>query len=192
MSKLRKAIRTELETPRSQRQIGAGWLSGVAGLVAAVAGLFLVLCLRYPEMLSAPQIRALYAHALFRPGLHVLLVAAFALAVISLFLRTNKVLGLTAVTITLFAVALGGSTVESREASTGGAYLGLDWFVLNLAFTGLLFIPLERLFPRRPEQTLFRNEWREDLFYYLVSSLFVQVLTLLSMAPSTAILANTS
>ena len=31
---------------------------------------------------------------------------------------------------------------------------------------------------------VFREEWREDLFYYLVSSLFVQILTYLTLAPS--------
>jgi sterol desaturase/sphingolipid hydroxylase (fatty acid hydroxylase superfamily) len=88
---------------------------------------------------------------------------------------------------------LGGSRVHAQGGElTGGAFLGLDWFVLNVIFTGFLFIPLERLFARYHGQPLFRVEWREDLFYYLVSSLMVQVLTFLSMAPALAIVAHTT
>lgn len=190
-SKLRQELRAELESPTEARRVGTGWLSGVAALVAAIAGLFLVLCLRYPALLTVPQLRTMYDYPAFRIGLHLLLIAAFALGSISLVLRANKLLGLLAIGVVLFATVLGGSTVEAHGELTSGAYLGLDWFVLNVIFTGFLFIPLERLFARHADQPLFRSEWREDLFYYLVSSLMVQVLTLLSMAPATAILQNT-
>jgi len=66
-------------------------------------------------------------------------------------------------------------------------YIALDWFVLNLLFTGILFLPLERLFYRTP-QMVFRGEWREDLFYFFISSIMVQVLTYLSLAPSMSLL----
>jgi sterol desaturase/sphingolipid hydroxylase (fatty acid hydroxylase superfamily) len=55
----------------------------------------------------------------------------------------------------------------------------------------MLFLPLERLFPLRPEQTLFRQEWREDLFYYFISSMMVQILSVLTLFPSQAILVGT-
>jgi hypothetical protein len=57
----------------------------------------------------------------------------------------------------------------------------LDWFVLNLLFTGLLFVPLEKMFGRL-NQPLFRSEWREDLFYFLLGSLLVQSLAFLTLA----------
>ena len=74
----------------------------------------------------------------------------------------------------------------------GGLYFGLDFFVLNVVLTGLLFVPLERMFPLKREQRLFRGEWREDLFYYFVSSMMVQVLTFLAMAPAQTIVAATA
>jgi sterol desaturase/sphingolipid hydroxylase (fatty acid hydroxylase superfamily) len=69
--------------------------------------------------------------------------------------------------------------------------MGLDWFVLNILFTGLLFVPLEKIFGRLSDQPLFRNEWREDLFYFLLSSVLVQSLAFLSLAPSMALLQHT-
>jgi sterol desaturase/sphingolipid hydroxylase (fatty acid hydroxylase superfamily) len=100
------------------------------------------------------------------------------------------VLGLTAMVITLVAALLGGSKAQALLADQSNLYFGLDFFVLNVLFTGFLFIPLERLKPHRPGQTLFRAEWREDLFYYLVSSMMVQILTFLSFAPSNFLNAN--
>lgn len=196
INKVRLKVRADLESPAEHRKLGTGWLSGVAALIASVACLLFVLCLRFPNLLTVPQARELYAHATFRLILHFLLIAAYLLAIVSLVLRTNKVLGFTAISLTLLATILGGSRVPVHHAAGGteapiGAFFGLDWFVLNVIFTGFLFIPVERLFARHKEQPLFRVEWREDLFYYLVSSLFVQVLTFLSMAPANTILAHT-
>jgi sterol desaturase/sphingolipid hydroxylase (fatty acid hydroxylase superfamily) len=191
INKLRKKVRDDLESPAELRAFGTGWLSGVAALIAALAGLFFVLCLRYPSLLTVPPLRPLYQNLWFRLGLHCLLIAAFVFSAVSLVLRGNKVLGCTAICVTLLATILGGSHVESRGELTGGVFLGLDWFVLNVIFTGFLFIPLERIFARHKGQPVFREEWREDLFYYLVSCLLVQVLTFLSMTPAIALAAHT-
>lgn len=191
IDKVRRELRGDLESPPELRRVGTGWLSGVAALFGSVAALFFVLCLRYPTLLAVPPARTLYTHPAFRLGLHFLLIGSFLLAIISLTLRTKKVIGFTAIVLTLLATVLGGSRVQSHGELTGGVFLGLDWFVLNVVFTGLLFIPVERLFPRRAGQPLFRTEWREDLFYYFVSSLLVQVLTFLSMAPALAMVGHT-
>src|SRR5690242_8117712 len=95
----RKKLRAELEAPAENRRVGTGWLSGVLALVAALAGLFLVLCLRYPDVLSMQELRGAYDQPWFRVGLHLLLIVAFVLSVISLVLRANKALGFTAVSI---------------------------------------------------------------------------------------------
>ena len=187
INEVRKKVRADLESPPELRRVGTGWLSGVAALVAAVAGLFFVLCLRYPGLLTVPQIRGLYARPAFRLGLHFLLIAAFALAIVSLVLRANRVLGFTAIAVTLLATVLGGSRVHAtarrrtRPAAPSSASTGSS---STSSSPGFLFVPLERLFARRRGQPLFRVEWREDLFYYLVSSLLVQVLTFLSMSPA--------
>jgi len=169
---LRMRLRAELEAPPGTRRFGQGWLSGVAALVLALAALGSVLCLRWPDMLSVPQIRSALDVGLFRIALHVTLILAFSLAVLSLVLRQNKMLGLSAATVVLVATAIGGSGATSARAPGTSGVVGLDWFMLNLVFTGIIFVPLERLFGRRP-QALFRDEWREDLFYFFVSSLMV-------------------
>ncbi|MBL9116792.1 MAG: sterol desaturase family protein [Verrucomicrobiaceae bacterium] len=64
--------------------------------------------------------------------------------------------------------------------------------MLNVLFTGVLFVPLETIFPKRADQPLFRTEWREDLFYYLVSSMAVQLITWLAFMPARTLFAATS
>ncbi|MES2694285.1 MAG: sterol desaturase family protein [Verrucomicrobiota bacterium] len=180
-------LRRELEGPDTLRRFGSGWISGVLGLVLAIAGFCLVLSLRAPGTFSMAEIHALHAHGWFRVVLHVVLLAAFAFSALSLALRRERILGMLGVGITLVAALLGGSQSTALVADPTPVFFGLDFFVLNVLFTGFLFIPVERIFPQRA-QLVFRDEWREDLFYYLVSSMLVQVLTFLTFAPATTIL----
>ena len=115
--------------------------------------------------------------------LYFVLIAGFALAALSLILRKDKTLGGAAMAVTMLATMI-GSLPAHRDYRIEGIFFGLDFFILNVLFTGALFIPIERLFPQNPDQPVLRDEWREDLFYYLVSSLFIQVLTYLTLAPS--------
>ena len=186
----RLKLRGEIEAPPALRKFGSGWISGVLGLVLAVAGLFLVLVLRVPGFFSVPEVRGLESAVGFRVAVHFVLLASFALSALSLVLRPGKILGTCGMVTTLVAALLGGSKAEALTHGAMPVYFGLDFFVLNVLFTGFLFIPLERIFPQR-EQHIFREEWREDIFYYLVSSMMVQVLTFLTFTPARALFAAT-
>ena len=165
-------------------RFGSGWISGVLSAALGLIGLGAVLCFLFPDLLTTPEARALYPVPYVRGLLHLVLVAAFVLGAISLSLRRNKALGTVGVAATLIAALLGGSRVELEGELDGGPFLGLDWFLLNLFVYSLLFIPLERLFARLPAQGVFRRGWRTDLAYFFVSSLFVQVLTILTLKPA--------
>jgi len=178
-----KNIAAELETPRHRRPFGSGWLSGTLGLLAGLTGLGMVIVLRYPAVTRMPELAAIDASAFYRAFLYFALIWGFLLAALSLTLRRQKALGTAAMVVTLLATMI-GSLPSYREYQLGGIFFGLDFFILNVLFTGALFIPVERLLAKNKEQIVFRDEWREDLFYYLVSSLMVQVLSFLTLAPS--------
>ena len=184
----RLKIRAELEAPDRLRRFGSGWISGVLGLVLGVTGLMLVIVLRAPGVFAMPESHRLLASPWFRIAIHLILLAAFALSALSLALRRDRILGTVGIVTLLAASMLGGSKATALVADPEPLFFGLDFFVLNVLFTGTLFIPLERVFPRRAGQPVFREEWREDLFYYLVSSLLVQALTFLAFAPSKEVL----
>jgi hypothetical protein len=64
-------LRSDLEAPEDQRQLGKGWISGVAALVLAISGFLLVVCLHFPSWFTVPEIRALYGKPLVHIGLQV-------------------------------------------------------------------------------------------------------------------------
>ncbi len=188
---LRKFMR-DLESPREVRRFGSGWLSGFFALLLAIGALLLVVALRFPDWFATPELEIVKEWGGFRAVVHAILLASYALSLLSLLLRPRKGLGMVALMIGLGAALLGGANVQPEETQSWGVFFGLDFFIVNLLATGFMFAPLERFKPHRREQRLFRNEWREDLFYFLVSTMFVQILAFLTLAPSTFINDNTS
>lgn len=175
---------TGLAPAEQPTSFGSGWISGVLSVACGAIGLGAVLCFLFPSLLTVADARAMYPLPYIRALLHLFLVAAFVLGVISLCLRRSKILGTVGVTLTLAAALLGGSQVPVEGELSSGPYLGLDWFLLNLIFFSVIFVPLERLFAHRPDQGVFRKGWRTDLTYFCVSSLIVQVTTLLTLKPA--------
>jgi sterol desaturase/sphingolipid hydroxylase (fatty acid hydroxylase superfamily) len=123
----------------------------------------------------------------FKLFLHTVLLLGYAFALISLLLRKEKILAFSALALIMTATLMGGTSSVTADGAAPSIYFGLDFFVLNVVFAGFLFLPLERLWPSRTDQIVFRPEWQEDMFYYLVSSLFVQILAYLTMAPAKAV-----
>ena len=184
-------LRDELEAPVAVRNFGSGWYSGFFALVLAIAGFGLVVALRWPGWFATPELQTVEKTLWFRPVVHAVLIASYALALLNLMLRTKKAIGFTALAIGIAAALLGGANVSPRETHDWGVFFGVDFFVVNLIAAGLMFAPVERFWPHNRDQRLFRTEWREDLFYYLISSMLVQIFTYLALAPSSIINANT-
>ncbi|MCA9174785.1 MAG: sterol desaturase family protein [Planctomycetales bacterium] len=175
------------ELDSSERRLGSGYVSGMLSIFLGGIGLATVLCLMYPQLLTVADARTHYNVPLIRIALHLVLIAGFLAGGISATLRRNKVLGFVGMTAVLLAALLGGSQASRRLEVESDIYFGLDFFVLNLMLLGAIFIPIERLAKKR-NQPILRDDWREDLFYFFVGSLFVQSLTYLSLTPSFTIL----
>lgn len=149
-----------------------------------------VLCLLFPWLLTTPEARPLYPLALVRVLIHAFLVAGFGLGVLSVLLRRHEPkAGLTGIALAVAAALVGGAGVPVGTLRATPAYLGLDWFLLNLLLLALVFVPLERVAPLRPTQLIFRAGWQTDLGYFAVSHLAVQVLALLTLAPAMVVFA---
>jgi lathosterol oxidase len=163
---------------------GRGFISGLLSAILGIAGFGAVLCLRFPQYLTHPDLRMLYSLGYLRAIIHVTLVASFLLGSVSACLRANKVLALTGIGFTLAAALAGGSQAELGGAFGSTSWLGLDFFVLNLLLYAAVFIPLERLFALRIAQPVFRRQWLVDLTYFFVNSLLIEILTILTLSPA--------
>lgn len=165
---------------------GHGWISGVLSVFLGGLGLGAVLCFYFPEWLTMPELRAKYPLRYVRGLMQLVLLASFLLGSVSVCLRYNKALGLVGISLTLIATLLGGSQVPVA-AATGKAPpfgLSLDWFLLNLILYSIVYVPLERQFALRPEQSVFRKGWKTDLTYFFVNTLFIQVLSVMTLRPA--------
>lgn len=166
-------------------EFGRGWLSGILSCVLGIASLGSVLCIRFPNLFAFPELLNRYSDYLIyiRGILHVALISAFILGTISVCLRKNKMMGLIGISTTLIAALLGGSKVITGEFSED-SFLALDWFVLNLILYTAVYIPLERLFAKHPDQPTFRKEWHVDLTYFFLNTLLIQITSLLTLQPA--------
>ena len=70
-------IKEELDA--TNRKLGSGWLSGTLSVFLAAIGLGAVLCMCYPQLLTAADARELYHMGLIRLLVHLVLIAAFLL-----------------------------------------------------------------------------------------------------------------
>lgn len=164
--------------------LGSGWISGVAGVFLGALAVCGVLAFRYPALLTTPQFRAAYPVPVLRALLQAVIGLAFLCGCASLWLRRRKVLGPTACGLAVAAALAGGGRVPVGEVQDRTWTLGFDWFALNLLLTALVFVPLERLFPRLPSQGAFRTGWTTDGLHFLVSHVLVELVSFLILLPS--------
>jgi len=168
---------------------GTGWMAGTGGVFLGVLALAGTLAFRYPDLLTTAEFRARYPAGLLRALLELTIGLTFLLGATSTMLRRRKVLGLTALALSLAALLAGGADVAPAATPDVPLTIGLDWFALNVLLTAVVFVPLERAFPLRPAQTTFRFGWATDGMHFLVSHLAVQVLSFLTLLPATALAA---
>jgi lathosterol oxidase len=166
-------------------RFGSGWLSGTTSVLLGVLGVGAVACFHFPELLTSPDIRARLPIPAIRILVQVVIGLAFLLGLISTVLRRRKVLGATGMALALLASLAGGGNVPVEgTVRTTPMYLGLDWFLINVLLLVVLFVPMERIWPLRRGQSVFRPGWTTDGIYFFVSHLLVQVSTLLTLLPA--------
>jgi lathosterol oxidase len=168
------------------KHFGTGWFSGLLGVFLSLGSFLAVLVFRYPQWLTMSESAPRYPVETMRLLLALAIMAGFLFSAVNVVLRPSKRLGLTGLFFCLAAVAAGGSNVEvgSGEAAFR---IGLDWFILNVVLLALIFVPLERLFPLKPEQDIFRPGWTTDGIYFLFSHIAVELMTFFTLLPATLV-----
>jgi lathosterol oxidase len=146
-----------------------------------------VLCFHFPELLTSRDFRAVYSEQFARHLLLLGLVASFVLGTIAILRDRDRRIALIGVVSAGIAVLLGGATVRFDPIHATPFSLGLDWFVIALFFSALVFVPIERMMAVRPMSPL-RPEWRTDLAYFFVSHVLVQFV-LIAVTASTSTIA---
>ncbi|PKO67923.1 MAG: fatty acid hydroxylase [Betaproteobacteria bacterium HGW-Betaproteobacteria-16] len=155
-------------------QPGRGMVTGVIALTLAILCFLGVLAFHFPQYLTTPELRRSYDVNLMRQLLFWSLVLAGALSLVNLVFRRAPWLAGTAFALVLLSALLGGHQVEvDPNFPDHTPYIGLDWFILDLLGSALIFIFIEKLFALRKDQPVFRPEWQTDFQHFIVNHMVI-------------------
>ena len=154
-------------------ELGKGKITGVIALTLGGLAVMAVLAFHFPEYLTTPNLRKKYDVNVLREILLVGMVIAGGLALANLIRRRNRWLNGTALALICVAVAMGGHRVPVGDFPDNTPYIGLDWFILDLLGSSMVFILIEKMFPLHREQPVFRPHWQVDFTHFIVNHLLV-------------------
>src|ERR1700739_2991688 len=137
---------------------GIGLVSGVIALTLGILCLLGVLAFHFPQYLTTPELRHQYSVDVLRQILFWALIVAGGIALANIVLNKRRNVNIAALAFVVVAVALGGSRVAVGDFPDHTPYIGLDWFILDLLGSTLIFVALEKLFPLYKNQAVFRKE----------------------------------
>lgn len=164
---------------------GSGELRAGQGLISTIIALSLgflcllgVLAFHFPEYLTTPELRRQYSVDVLRQAMLVALLIAGGLSLTNTIFGRRRKLNLLAFSLVIAAVVFGGSRVPVGNFPDNTPYIGLDWFILDLLGSTLIFVAIEKLLPLRKGQAVFRKEWQTDLKHFAVNHFLVGLILL--------------
>jgi sterol desaturase/sphingolipid hydroxylase (fatty acid hydroxylase superfamily) len=152
---------------------GHGMVTGVIALSLAILCFLGVLAFHFPEYLTTPQLRKSYNVDIIRKIMLAALVLAGSLSLLNIIRGRVRWLSATAFLLIGATLALGGHKVPVNDFADNTPYIGLDWFILDLLGSTLIFIFVEKLFALRRDQPVFRPEWQTDFHHFIVNHMVV-------------------
>jgi sterol desaturase/sphingolipid hydroxylase (fatty acid hydroxylase superfamily) len=152
---------------------GYGLASGVFALFLAILCLLGVLAFHFPQYLTTPELRHKYNPDIIRHIMFAALVIAGSISLLNVLFGRRRGLNGVAGVLILACLALGGSHVPVADFPDNTPYIGLDWFILDLLGSTVIFAAIEKLFPLYKGQLLFRKEWQTDMVHFAVNHFIV-------------------
>jgi sterol desaturase/sphingolipid hydroxylase (fatty acid hydroxylase superfamily) len=152
---------------------GSGLASGVLALTLAILSLLGVAAFHYPQYLTTPELRRAYSPDVIRHVLFAALVLSGSISLLNVLFKRKIRLNAVAGALVLVSVAAGGSHVPVADFPDHTPYIGLDWFILDLLGSTIIFAALEKIFPLYKGQLIFRKEWQTDMVHFAVNHFIV-------------------
>lgn len=162
-------------------KFGEGLISGYLSAFLGLLGIAGVLCFLFPEYLTTADLRASYNIDYLRLLLLVTLTLAFVFGTMNFLFEKGRIPSIIGLTSAFLAILLGGPYVELKATEYNNFTLGLDWFVLSILYSALIFIPLEKAYSKVKTQKILRDEWQTDLAYFAINYLLVSIILIVSI-----------
>jgi len=163
----------ELAEGAGELKPGSGLVTGVIALALAFLCFLGVLAFLFPEYLTTPELRRSYNVETVRTIMFIAMVVAGGLSLVNVLFNRSRWLSAFAFLLVALTALLGGHKVPVNDFADNTPYIGLDWFILDLLGSSLIFIFVEKLFALRKDQPVFRPEWQTDLHHFIVNHMVV-------------------
>jgi sterol desaturase/sphingolipid hydroxylase (fatty acid hydroxylase superfamily) len=151
----------------------SGLGSGILCLAVAILCVLGALAFHFPAYLTTPELRHQYNVDILRQIMFGSLLVSGAISLFNVTTNRARTVNSAALILILCTVALGGSRIPVGDFADNTPYLGLDWFILDLLGSTIIFAALERLFPLYQNQPLFRSHWQNDLIHFGFNHLLI-------------------
>jgi sterol desaturase/sphingolipid hydroxylase (fatty acid hydroxylase superfamily) len=153
---------------------GRGLVTGAIALSLAILCFLGVMAFHFPQYLTTPQLRQQYDVGLMRQLLFAGMVIAAGLSLVNVLFNRARWLSAFAFALVTLSALLGGHQVEvNPNFPDHTPYIGMDFFILDLLGSALIFIFIEKLFALRKDQPVFRPEWQTDFHHFIVNHMVV-------------------
>lgn len=164
--------------PAREFRFGEGRISGVLSLTLGILSLLAVFAYLYPSYLTTTDLRKVYDASALQTVLKYGMYFSLLFGCLTLVLNKAryKYFGLAGISLTLIGFALGGYNIPVGAVEPKELSLGVDWLILAFLGSTAIFMILEKLFPKYPDQAIMRPEWDVDLFYFTFNHLAISAI----------------
>ncbi|WP_407334192.1 sterol desaturase family protein [Enterovibrio sp. 27052020O] len=165
----------ELDAHR-QLRIGDGKISGYLSVMLGALSLLAVLAYLFPSYLTTTELRKTYDAESLQHILKYGMYFSLFFGAMTHLLKKCRRLGCLGITLTLIAFALGGYTVPVGPVEPKALSLGVDWLILAFLGSAVVFVTLEKLYPKYKNQVILRKEWETDFLYFCFNHLAISAI----------------
>lgn len=161
-------------------RLGEGRISGGLAAVLGLAALGGALCFLFPDLLTTAALREAYDPAVLRRVMFWFIVGASVSGAMNFLFANGRKPAIVGLLAAAAAVLCGGPDVPTSGAPAHRMAIGLDWLILGLLVSALIFIPIEKALPHR-RQPILRRGWRTDLQHVVLTHLLVSYILLFTV-----------
>lgn len=170
-------------TNNKRLKIGEGKISGYLSVFLAIISLGFVICAYFPDTFTTKDFRDIYNPQIVKWSILAVLILSFVFAFISFILSKKKHYGFISTVLIAATIFLGTALPEGSGIQDQSVTIGLDWLLIDVLVSAIVFIPIELFLPKRLNQSKFHDEWRTDLVYFIVSHLLIQIIGVIVQFP---------
>jgi sterol desaturase/sphingolipid hydroxylase (fatty acid hydroxylase superfamily) len=167
-----------LFTQSGELKAGRGLITGVIAFSLAILCFLGVLAFHFPEYLTTPELRKKYSVELLRQIMFGAMALAGGMSIVNLIFRRTQWLSGAALVLIGITILLGGHRVPVGDFPDNTPYIGVDWFILDLLGSTMIFVLIEKMFPLHKKQAVFRAEWQTDFTHFIVNHFLVGLILL--------------